>query len=116
MTKNSVFFKLLVMLGFTLGIAVNAHAAIVSTKGSITYFGTGWGGEGLYLTINQTLTSPCPNNSTNKLFMGTDALQYMETVAIVMQAYALQKPITVWYQNNSCPSNNLPALVAVNMD
>ena len=92
---------------------LSANAAIVGVTGNITRIGTGWNGDGLYLSINQSITTSCPGSYM--IFMPVSAPQYRETVSIALSAQAQNKPITIYYDNATCPRGDIPTFIAVGL-
>jgi hypothetical protein len=93
-------------------LAAIANAADVATAGKPLYVGTGINGEGLYVSIDQRLNSPC--KSTN-VFMATNAPQYKETFSMVLLALSEGKAITLYYDNVICTGGGNPVLLAVSV-
>ena len=90
-----------------------AQASPTSTAGVLTFVGTGLSGEGLYVGINQALSSTCPSTYA---FIAITAPQYKETVSTVLLASAQGKAITLYYDNaGSCTSNGNAVLLAVSI-
>lgn len=88
-------------------------ANTVSTAGVLNYVGTGIAGEGLYIGINQALSTSC---TSPYVFMATSAPQYKETVSTVLLASAQGKTITLYYDNAAaCTSNGNAVLEAVSI-
>jgi hypothetical protein len=82
----------------------------VGTTGVITSIGSGWGGEGIYITL-----SPAPSLVCNgRILMPTSAIQYKETLALAMLALSQGLTITLSY-NTTCDSNGNVALVLLNV-
>ena len=79
-----------------IGVSIIAPTAYAEsqTTGHLVRIGTGWGGEGLYLTLDQPTTPAC---SSGMLFMPTTAAQYKETYAMALEALSLGLAITVYY-------------------
>jgi hypothetical protein len=90
-----------------------AAAGPVSTAGILTYVGTGIAGDGLYVGINQALSSSCPSPY---VYIATSALRYKETVSTVLLASAQGKAITLYYDNAAaCTSGGNAVLLAVSI-
>jgi hypothetical protein len=90
-----------------------AAASPTSTSGILNYVGTGLAGEGLYVGINQSLSSGCAGPY---VFIATSAPQYKETVSTVLLASAQGKTITLYYDNAAaCTSNGSIVLMAVSI-
>jgi hypothetical protein len=87
-----------------------------ATRGKLTRVGTGWAGEGLYLTLDvvmQDARPPCVG--ARSAFMALGAPQYRETNAIVLLALAQARPITVYY-DDGCWGNETVKLAAVSIE
>lgn len=93
--------------------AVHAHAGIVGAAGKITRIATGWGGEGFYISIDSTLSTNCPTNTSTYIAVG--AVQYKEVVSIAVAAQAQGKQVTLYYDNSTCPQGNVPTLLSIGM-
>jgi hypothetical protein len=93
-------------------LAAIANATDVATAGKPLYVGTGISGEGLYVSIDQRLNSPC--KSTN-VFMATNAPQYKETFSMLLLALSEGKAITLYYDNVICTGGGNPVLLAVSV-
>jgi hypothetical protein len=82
----------------------------VGTTGVITSIGSGWGGEGIYITL-----SPAPSLVCNgRILMPTSAIQYKENLALAMLALSQGLTVTLSY-NTTCDSNGNVALVSLNV-
>ena len=82
----------------------------VGTTGVITSIESGWGGEGIYITL-----SPAPSPACNgRLFMPTSAIQYKENLALAMLALSQGLTMTIYY-NTTCDSYGNVAFVSLNI-
>jgi len=108
--NNKLSFSRLVaaaILVVTFSTSATAQTPI-GTTGTITSIQSGWGGEGIYITL-----SPAPSPVCNgKLFMPTSAIQYKENLALAMMALSQGLTVTIYY-NTTCNSNGDVALVSV---
>jgi hypothetical protein len=86
--------------GAMLATTAYAESAVI---GHLTRIGTGVGGEGLYLTLDQPTSPAC---SSGMLFMPTSAAQYKETYATALAAFFQGIPITVYY-SPTCNGANI---------
>jgi hypothetical protein len=117
MTK--VTLSCLIQITILAASPVSASAAqtcCAITAGQITYIGTGWNNEGLYIGIDMATNAPCTNKQS--LFMPRDHPQYKETQAIALLALAQARPIEVSYKvdvrENSCWGDNV-LLIAIGL-
>jgi hypothetical protein len=104
----------LLLLGLVGGSA--AGPPFFATRGKLTRVGTGWAGEGLYLTLDvvmQDAKPPCVG--ARSAFMALAAPQYRETNAIVLLALAQARPITVYY-DDGCWGTETVKLAAVSIE
>lgn len=89
-----------------------SNAALIGTTGKITRVQTGPNGEGVYVSIDQALTTSCSQKAY--VFMATTAVQYKETYSTVLLAMTQGKPITLYYDNAAaCGSASAAVLLAV---
>ena len=107
--KPSLFSELIAatILAVTFSTSASAQTP-VTTTGMITSISSGWGGEGIYLTL-----SPAPSPACNgRIFMPTTAIQYKENLALAMLALSQGLTVTVSY-NTTCDSNGNVAWVSL---
>ncbi len=102
MNAKSIVGSLTVAMILVITGASNAHANPNSTTGTLSSIGSGWGGEGIYLTITPAL-SAC----SGRVFMATSAIQYKENLALAMFAMAQSLPITIYYSATCDASGDL---------
>jgi hypothetical protein len=109
MNNNPSFSRLVVSAILAVAFSASAVAQTpVSTTGMITSIQSGWGGEGIYITLSPTPSPVC----NGKLFMPTSAIQYKENLALAMMALSQGLTVTIYY-NTTCNSNGDVALVSV---
>ena len=116
MTRRRVNRVLGAMVLLAMVGASEAGPPFYATRGKLTRVGTGWAGEGLYLTLDvvmQDAKPPCVN--ARSAFMAIAAPQYRETNAIVLLALAQARPITVYY-DAGCWGNETVKLAAVSIE
>lgn len=105
----------LLSLGVLLGLAATSAAGPpwFVTVGKITRVGTGYTGEGLYVTLDVPMQNAAPGCAQARTaFMPADATQYRETNAIVMLALAQARPISLFY-DTTCHDPVAVVLAAV---
>jgi hypothetical protein len=84
---------------FFITTVIDASAFV--TVGKITRIGTGFGQEGLFVTLDMPMhDNGC--NSKDTLFMARENKQYQETLSIVLLALAQARPIDVLYDGTTC--------------
>jgi hypothetical protein len=109
MNNKLSFSRLAAAAILTVAFSTSATAQTpVGTTGMITSIGSGWGGEGIYITLSPTPSPVC----NGKLFMPTSAIQYKENLALVMMALSQGLTVTIYY-NTTCNSNGDEAFVSL---
>ena len=102
-----MILRLVLAASFLFGLVAASLAGPpwFATTGKLTRVGTGWGSEGLYLTLDvDTIHNSCV--AKNSLFMELDHPQYRETVSIALLTLAQGRPLDVYY-DGTCWGNSV---------
>jgi hypothetical protein len=109
MNSKLSFSRLVVAAILAVAFSTSATAQTpVGTTGMITSVGSGWGGEGIYMSLSSAPSPVC----NGRIFMPTSAIQYKENLALAMLALSQGLTVTIYY-NTTCNSNGDEAFVSL---
>lgn len=101
-----------VLIGFAFLGVVQISAAQALVSPTVTSANMGWGGEGFYLNIAETVTSQGCSITNEIVLDGTNA-RFKESMAIILTAISMGKNPRLWVQG--C-YNNRSKIISAGID